>query len=616
MKKRTVFIAIILLYVGISYARQYPDSIMQQSRTEMRIATGLVFDIDASFGLGGSNMGTSVGEHHFTQAVGYPYWDAGIGLNWYFLPYMGIGTGVRFAQHTNRLSLDQPFTADLADIYADPYTLTATPENLYEKQKLYTVDVPLMLLFRYMPGKVGFTGRIGAKFGFPMWGTYSLSEGVLQNQVYYPHWDLRMEDVPGVIEDKIISAAGGRTDGWIPSESSDTYRLSKIAYTGYLEAGVLFQLSQRVDMGLTLFGQYTFSGVKTNTSSEPPLGFGQYTTGEYPSPFETSYEGVWNTNEVSYVRPWSVGLKLSLQINAGRTQAQKKFDKQCREAENAEKQAREDSIRSTRQQTEFLPEEETWSKEETPDNMRLQKAAALQAIDSIADQWQIDLCHQCHDTVYLYREIYLRDTIYMVDTILEEKPVVEQLDDVLRSAVIFFDVNSTSPKLQPADVLVLVAAILQRHPQQRVAINGHASKDGNPEVNRRLAQQRAAVVAEMLRALGVQEEQMSIASFGAKQPYKTGKEHSLKQDRRVEILPLDDTLQKQQETQAQEVSSFYKIRCTEVVRQGSRLAQIARRHYGDPNYWKLLYEANKDIISDPSNLPVGVTIRIPEIPQP
>ena len=42
----------------------------------------------------------------------------------------------------------------------------------------------------------------------------------------------------------------------------------------------------------------------------------------------------------------------------------------------------------------------------------------------------------------------------MVDTILEEKPVVEQLDDVLRSAVIFFDVNSTSRKLQPADVLV------------------------------------------------------------------------------------------------------------------------------------------------------------------
>ncbi|MGN1240250.1 MAG: OmpA family protein, partial [Paludibacteraceae bacterium] len=531
-------------------------------------------------------------------------------------------TGVRFAQHTNYLLINEPFTANLTDVYSDPYTLTATPERLSEKQKLYNVDIPLMLLFRYIPGRVGFTGRIGAKFGLPMWGTYSLSEGMLQNQVYYPHWDLLMSDVPGVIEDKVIAATSGRTSGWIWTPNSDAYSLSSIVYTGYLEAGLLFQLSQRVDLGLTLFGQYTFTDVKTNSPSQKSLGFGQYTTGVYPSPFTESYTGVWNTNEVPYVRPWSAGIKLSLQFNAGRTQAQKEYDKQRRLAKKEAEQARKDSIQAVKDsiQAELLREKERLAEEErqkkSEEYIRKQKAAALQSIDSIADQWQIDLCKRCHDTIYLYREVFLRDTIYRVDTVLKETPVVEQLDDILRSAVIFFDVNSTVPKLQPTDVLEQIATILRRHPQQRVAIHGHASKEGNPELNKRLSQRRAAVIADMLRALGVQDSQMAIASFGSQKPYKTGKEHSLKQDRRVEIFPLGETRQAQQQKTTNNTPVEYKIRCTEVVRKGSRLAQIARRHYGDPSYWKLLYEANKDVISDPSNIPVGVTLRIPEIPQP
>lgn len=613
MNARISFLALLLMSVGITYGRQYPDSVRQQSEVEARIATGFVLDIDASIGLGGSSWGDTDEKRHFSQMPGFPYWNAGIGLNWYFLPYMGIGTGAHFSQHTNHLRIDRPFSVDAKDKYSDSYTLTATPEELTEKQMLYSVDIPLMLLFRYMPGRVGFTGRIGAKFGLPMWGTYSLSEGKLQNQVYYPHWDLRMEDVPGVIEDQTIAPQGGRTDGWIQSENSDDYRLSPITYTGYLEAGVLFQLSQRIDLGLTLFGQYTFSDVKTNYANASTLGFGEFTSGEYPSPFLNGYEGIWNTREVEYVRPWSVGVKLSLQVNAGRAQAQKEYDKQQRQRRKEALQARRDSILEVQQQARLQAEALPVQEEDTitPEERRKQQAAALQTIDSLAEHFQIDLCDRCHDTIYVYREIYVRDTIYQVDTIQEEQPVIDQLDEVLASAVIFFDVNSTTPKIQPADLLERIATILRRHPHQRVAIHGHASKEGNPELNKRLAKNRAAAVASLMRNLGVRDEQMAIASFGARRPYKTGKEHNLKQDRRVEIFPLSDISQ-HDET----IPDNYTIRCTEVVQQGSRLAQIARRHYGDPGLWKLIYEANKDIISDPSNLPVGITLRIPEIPKP
>lgn len=56
------------------------------------------------------------------------------------------------------------------------------------------------------------------------------------------------------------------------------------------------------------------------------------------------------------------------------------------------------------------------------------------------------------------------------------------------------------------------------------------------------------------------------------------------------------------------------VLATEKVMAGSRLAQIARRHYGSPYLWVYIYEANRDIISDPNHLPVGMEIIIPSLP--
>lgn len=53
---------------------------------------------------------------------------------------------------------------------------------------------------------------------------------------------------------------------------------------------------------------------------------------------------------------------------------------------------------------------------------------------------------------------------------------------------------------------------------------------------------------------------------------------------------------------------------TEEIQPGSRLARIAQRHYGHRELWVYIYEANQDFIKDPSNVPVGRTIRIPKLP--
>ena len=170
---------------------------------------------------------------------------------------------------------------------------------------------------------------------------------------------------------------------------------------------------------------------------------------------------------------------------------------------------------------------------------------------------------------------------------------VQQIKRALEKSVIWFDLNSAEPKLEPADILVRIAEVLKRHPNQKIHVNGHACKLGKPDYNQRLAMRRAKAVVEQLKALGVREDQLMTASLGADMPYRYNGHHQLSKDRRVEIVPTYQT--------------------TEIVVSGTRLAQIARRHYGNPDFWVFIYEANKEDIPNPSELEPGMVLDIPNL---
>jgi Tfp pilus assembly protein FimV len=50
---------------------------------------------------------------------------------------------------------------------------------------------------------------------------------------------------------------------------------------------------------------------------------------------------------------------------------------------------------------------------------------------------------------------------------------------------------------------------------------------------------------------------------------------------------------------------------TYTVRPGDSLSDIARKHLGDPNRWHELYALNRDQLSNPSRLAVGMTLKLP-----
>ncbi len=61
--------------------------------------------------------------------------------------------------------------------------------------------------------------------------------------------------------------------------------------------------------------------------------------------------------------------------------------------------------------------------------------------------------------------------------------------------------------------------------------------------------------------------------------------------------------------------TYTKFITTERVRNGSRLAQIARRHYGEDkmDLWVYIYDANRDIIGNPNAIKVGTELRVPHL---
>lgn len=128
------------------------------------------------------------------------------------------------------------------------------------------------------------------------------------------------------------------------------------------------------------------------------------------------------------------------------------------------------------------------------------------------------------------------------DTVIKPvQPAAKEIQRLMRKSVIWFAVNSSVPKLEPADILDKVAEVLLANPDQKVIVSGHASAEGNARKNRILSEQRAKVVADMLMEKGVPASQIKVEAHSSDMQYQTedGAEHSISLDRRTEIIPVE-----------------------------------------------------------------------------
>lgn len=141
----------------------------------------------------------------------------------------------------------------------------------------------------------------------------------------------------------------------------------------------------------------------------------------------------------------------------------------------------------------------------------------------------------------LFKRINICDTTTALQERVEttrKAVVVQKIKKMLDKSVIWFDLNSSEPKLKPADILVKVAEVLKENPTQKILVTGHASRDGDKERNQRLSEARAQAVVDILLQLGVPADQMESRGEGVERDYIQGS-HDISLDRRVEITPVE-----------------------------------------------------------------------------
>ena len=618
--KKTI-IAIILIASSVQLmAREYPDSVVEASQAQARINKGLSIEISGGVGASsidfqhwGQKGNEAFQNNNLGHKISFPSGNAALGLTYYFIPSLGLGTGLEFTSYRSKTTFKSPLQFEATDKYGDDYIQTISTDAA-ERQDLYMLEIPVGLHFRALGEnkRVGLIGAVGVKFGLPMKSTYQMKDAYpIYNNIYYPIYDLAIEQIPTVIEHGTAQPYSGSLGTLVSGDKR--YNMANFNYAGYAQLGVLFQLSQHIDMSLSAFATYYINDVLDNHGTEP-ISFGEaLPVGEYPTRLsnDRTEMGLVNSNAVSSLHPWNVGLKVGFHFNTDKPDAKKEFDKKEREERRAARlkekelerqrvdslQAIEDSLKTI----EIKPEPEPEQKPEP-------------------EPEPVKEC-DCIDTIY----IYVHDTVYIHDVVKEvisTPTVAEQLSDIMEKSIIWFALDSDVPILQPKDILINMAAILKAHPQQRVYVTGHACKLGKPAYNMDLAMRRAKAVAKQLKALGVKDEQMIIQTKGANVPFRFNGKHTLEKDRRVEIIPVemaDETDTVVEETEATEVVEVAKVaennpqeEVRVVLAAGDRLAKLARKYYGNTEDWIIIYNANKDVITNPDVLPVGKTIVIPQ----
>ena len=117
-------------------------------------------------------------------------------------------------------------------------------------------------------------------------------------------------------------------------------------------------------------------------------------------------------------------------------------------------------------------------------------------------------------------------------------------EDFLRSVGlegdrIFFDTDMYDIDGQDRATLDAQAAWLQRYPQVRVTIEGHADERGTRDYNLALGDRRANAAKNYLAARGISSSRMTVISYGKERPEALGSdEQSWARNRRaVTVLP-------------------------------------------------------------------------------
>jgi peptidoglycan-associated lipoprotein len=110
-------------------------------------------------------------------------------------------------------------------------------------------------------------------------------------------------------------------------------------------------------------------------------------------------------------------------------------------------------------------------------------------------------------------------------------------DSLLSQRVIYFDYDMATIRSEFREMLSLHARYLSENPTARMTLEGHADERGSREYNLALGEKRGYAIANLLRAQGAAEGQVTVVSYGEERPEATCSDESCwSQNRRGVIV--------------------------------------------------------------------------------
>jgi OOP family OmpA-OmpF porin len=126
-------------------------------------------------------------------------------------------------------------------------------------------------------------------------------------------------------------------------------------------------------------------------------------------------------------------------------------------------------------------------------------------------------------------------------------PRVEVRDNKIAiSEKIQFDDNKATIKSESNSLLDEIVAVIKKNAHiKKIAIDGHASSEGNAARNKKLSDERAKSVMAYLVSHGIEQERLSAKGYGSEKPIaENTTEEGREKNRRVEFIIVEQDVTK------------------------------------------------------------------------
>ena len=246
IRKIVVVSLAFLLGIGSLFAQKKQKKIVEKRHEIMLCGGGGLSSLQYHVNTGKQSMGLGG--------------QIGFGYNFFFIPKLGLGTGVEFVLYTASFTMkNTSIRYKTVDFENSIFEFRSTMDAYKENQMAVMLQVPLMLQFQ-TGAKHQFYAAAGGKVGLPLSVKYNSSKTIIQNSGYYEEEDYEYTTQTFMGFGKFKGSSGDLS--------------LKIAFFASMETGAKLAMKD----GYTLYvGTYVDYGLN-NIANQPsePLQFLSY----------------------------------------------------------------------------------------------------------------------------------------------------------------------------------------------------------------------------------------------------------------------------------------------------------------------------------------------------